>query len=283
MIPMLFHSASVSYTQLVFVILDVIRDYERSHTQRPEPPVDGRCIYCLRTDGDLGPEEHVIPESLGGDEIVLTGCVCASCNNGLSALDAVLLDFEPIAMLRTIHGPMTKKGRFPWVSLRDLDIEKTAPRHIKVTEKSGRRVTTREDLPDGTVRLSMQMTGRKPFDPVLLARALYKIGLGLVAHDAGTEAALAPRYDLARHFIRGEVSVSSHLLIPTTSKPHRSISTWWQPADEHTNVVLDIFGVVFVFDLDGNEIPLPPEVPAEVISRFWLGAPTEEAAAAPNG
>jgi len=34
--------------------------------------VEGRqCIYCRTHDGDFGPEEHVIPESLGGDAIIL--------------------------------------------------------------------------------------------------------------------------------------------------------------------------------------------------------------------
>ena len=207
-----------------------------------------------------------------GDEIVLSDCVCRACNNALSILDATLLDFEPIAILRTVHGPMTKKGRFPpRARFRELDVEKVAPRGIRVTEKTGRRATTREELPDGTVRLSMQVTGRRRFDPVPLARAVFRIGLGLVAHDAGPDAALAPRYDRARDFVRGQGSMPNHLLMLTTSTPHESVTTWWRPTDGSTVVAIDIFGVAFAIELDAVPFGLSPEAPRDHIADYWLG------------
>jgi hypothetical protein len=36
------------------------------------PPLSqGRCIYCLTTEGDFGAKEHIIPESLGNREFIL--------------------------------------------------------------------------------------------------------------------------------------------------------------------------------------------------------------------
>jgi HNH endonuclease len=114
LLPMLFHDACTNYCDLVFVVLEAILEVEKAHPEAfVESNDDGhQCIYCGKSEGDFNAEEHVIPESLAGDEIVLKGSVCSTCNNVLSRLDQVLLDFEPLAMLRTIHGPMTKKGKF---------------------------------------------------------------------------------------------------------------------------------------------------------------------------
>lgn len=40
-----------------------------------------KCIFCLRSDRTFCSTEHVIPQSLGNDELVLpVGWVCDSCN-----------------------------------------------------------------------------------------------------------------------------------------------------------------------------------------------------------
>lgn len=280
MVPLLFHDACANYVALVFRVLDVIIAFERKHPSSPVEKAGGkRCIYCLIVGGDFSAEEHVIPESLGGDEIVLTNCVCGKCNNALSTLDCALLEFEPLAMMRTIHLPLTKKGKFPRAISRDADIAKVAPREIRVLAKSGRRPFSITELADGAVKITMQVTGRKRFDPVPLARALFKIGLGLVARDAGPEVALLPRYDAARRFILGDGTMPNHLFIPRQCQPHAQIRTWWLPADEHTLMALDFFGVVFAFNLDATPLALPPEVGPDVVGSFWLGSADEGAAA----
>ena len=112
LVPMLFHEACGNYGQLVFELLAVVRDCERKLPAALA--ADGaRCIYCRTTEGDFGPEEHVIPESLGGDGLVITNSVCRDCNIVLSRLDQQLIEFEPLALLRTVYLPFTKKGQFP--------------------------------------------------------------------------------------------------------------------------------------------------------------------------
>jgi hypothetical protein len=62
MVPFLFYSACSNYSNLVFVVLDVIIEVERCYPERAIASVsEPRCVYCLGRDGDFGSEEHVIP------------------------------------------------------------------------------------------------------------------------------------------------------------------------------------------------------------------------------
>lgn len=268
----LFHEICGASARLLLAILDVILGVERSGAiPEAAAPSDPQCIYCGTRVGDFRSDEHVIPESLGGDEIVLRDAVCRECNNRLSVLDQVLLDFEPVALLRAVFGPLTKKGKFAQARFRDVDVQKVAPREIVFNEKGSRPSMTWEEAPDGTFKGSMTVTGRRPFDPVLLARALFKVGLGLVAHDAGGDVALGSRYDRARAFIAGSATMPNHLLLAKMAAPGGSITTWWVPSDDATPVVLEIFGVSLVFNLDATALPAIEEFPDELVTRYWLG------------
>jgi hypothetical protein len=281
LLPMLFHDACANYSDLVFVVLEAILELEKAHPEAfVESDDDGhQCIYCGKGEGDFNAEEHVIPESLAGDEVVLKGSVCSTCNNVLSQLDQVLLDFEPLAMLRTIHGPMTKKGKFQRARLRDFDMEKVAPREIRVTYRTGTPVPKPpEPEPDGTVRFSIQGKGRSPFTPVPLARALFKIGLGLIAWQAGPDAALDPRYDRARQFVLTGGFFPNHLVMSTTAKPNAQVSTFWQPTEQETIVVLQFYGLTFVFNLQATQFGIPPDLPIEGAAEWWLGETDEKQA-----
>ncbi|MGK2852272.1 MAG: hypothetical protein ACSLFN_15380 [Candidatus Limnocylindrales bacterium] len=271
-VEMLFHEACGSYTSLVFDLLPIVREAEgagRGTGEDEEAPA-ATCIYCRTTAGDFGPEEHVIPESLVGDGLVIKGMVCGDCNNRLSALDQALIDFEPLALLRTMYLPLTKKGKFPRATLGDITIEKTAPRHLRMTVGQDRPPTDFDRQPDGTVRFQEHFEMRNR-DPIVLARALFKIGLGLVAHDAGADVALDSRYDAARAFILNGKPIATHLLMPTTSKPSPVVRTWWQPFDGATAVILDLFGLIFAFGLEPAPLELPPGLPRESVLIFWLG------------
>lgn len=267
LVPMLFHDASIGLASLVFEVLDELLSYERTHPPATGDEGPARCIYCGAGDGDFGSEEHVLPESLAGDLLVIRA-VCAQCNNRLSRLDQVLIDFEPVALLRTIYGPLSKKGKFPRAEFRDMTIERTAPRHIRVHGRKGAKAPNPpEPQPDGTVRFAISTAGRSRFNPVPLARSLFKIGLGLVAHDAGPEAALQNRYAPARAFVLHGTPIGTEMWI-AASKPHGRISTWWLPGDHGTGVALDIFGVLFAFNLEPYALPV--QRPRGVIT-FWLG------------
>lgn len=276
MVQFLFYSACMNYSKLVFAVLNVILDIERNHLQLTMPhAAEPRCIYCLTRDGDFGPEEHVIPEAFGVDDLILRDAVCGACNNKLSRLDQFFAEFEPLALLRVVNVPLTKKGKFPIGEFRDFSIKKVKPRNIRFTSKTKKDVFVKEELPDGVVRLSRSMTTRTPLDALTLARSLFKIGLGLVAHDGGAEYACNSRFDVARDFIRGHRTMPNHLLFSRDVKPGPSIITTWQSFDGATAVCLDIFGVKFVFNLEATPLGVHKEMSPDTFMQFWLGTETK--------
>src|SRR5207249_3864987 len=101
-----FHDFTVQGFTLVSALFDVIAHVEKTAPHQAlhsgTEPTKPRCIYCLTTTGNFTSEEHIIPESLGNDELVLpTRYVCDRCNNGvLAILDNMLLKFEPVAFLQ---------------------------------------------------------------------------------------------------------------------------------------------------------------------------------------
>lgn len=273
MVAFLFHSACVSYSSLVFFVLDVILGIGQgnfqlggSHTSEP------RCVYCLTQDGDFGPEEHIIPEAFGNDELIIHGAVCQTCNNDLSKLDQFLTEFEPLALLRVLYVDLTKKGKFPRADLREFVVEKMKPRELRFISRSGRDVFEKEKLPDGSIHLTIKATGRRPLDIPRLGRSLFKIGLGLVAHDQGPEYACDGRFDAARNFIRGSGVMPNYLLISKNAIPCPMIKTFWQSFDGATVVILNFFGICFAFNLETTPFKIPDEMPTDIFDAFWLGA-----------
>lgn len=282
MVSFLFYSACMSYSKLVFALLDVILSVERRLPQLAIPrATEPQCIYCLTHDGDFGPEEHVIPEAFGLDELVLRDAVCHACNNELSKLDQFLAEFEPLALLRVWNVPLTKKGKFPRADFRDFVLEKVKPRKLRFTSKTKKDVFVRQDMPDGSFRLSFSTTTRSPLDALSLARAVFKIGLGLVAYDRGLEYACCDRFDAARDFIHGHQVMPNHLLISCNGKPGSVISMAWQSVDAATVVSLDVFGLHFAFNIEPSPFRVPDEAPPDMFMRFWLGTETKGGVVSP--
>ena len=74
-----------------------------------QPP--NRCIFC-DSSGPFNSVEHIVPESLGNDILVLApGWVCDSCNNTHSAFESRVLGHTIIGTERCVLGVVTKKGK----------------------------------------------------------------------------------------------------------------------------------------------------------------------------
>lgn len=275
MIPFLFHGVCMNYVGLVSAILNVVLEIERLHIRVVLESGSAQCIYCLNREGDFGSEEHVVPEAFGVDDLVLTGAVCLPCNNSLSALDQFLSEFEPLALLRVQNVPLTKKGKFPRADLRDFTIEKVKPRVIRYTSKSRKPVFTAKPQKDGTVAISANIALRRPADIVSLARAVFKIALGVVAFDAGTELACDTRFNAARGFIRGERGMANHFLMLRNPVPSSTIATQWY-RESRTVVMVDIFGVRFAVNLEDRPLAIPTSAPKDLVFAFWLGEITKD-------
>jgi hypothetical protein len=70
--------------------------------------------------------------------------------------------------------------------------------------------------------------------------------------------------------------------VRTNNVPGPSISTTWIPAESGTIVLIDLFGLVFGFDLEPTRFRLPPEAPRELFAEFWLGGAGQEPSAGPS-
>jgi hypothetical protein len=280
----LFFNACATYAKLTLILIDVVLEIEKKFPASEPPVAQRRCIYCLQTEGDFGPEEHVIPEAFGIDAMILAGAVCQGCNNSLSRLDQYLAnDFDLLALLRVIYVPLTKKGKFPHADLREFKLEKIKPRHLRITNKTKKDVLIMEEHPDGTLRGSMNFLSRRPVDMLRVARALFKIGLGMVAFDEGVSVACSDRFDAARAFVRGEGNIPNHLLVLRNGKPTGSVSAAWQSFGGATGVELDFYGVRFVINLEASPFGIRSGPIADQLQSFWLGDETKGGVVPPCG
>lgn len=271
LVQFLFHSACLQYAQVVFMVREALIAATEDAPWITDEPANGQCIYCLVETNGAEPVEHVIPEAFGVDELVLQGCVCGACNNALSRLDQTLADSDALSLLRVINVPLTKKGKFPRAEFSEFELLKTKPRELVFQSKTGRDLFETEDLGDGQVRFNVKARGKRPFDPASLARSLFKIGLGLVAHDAGPEAACHSRYDAARAFIRGGTTFPNHLVMSTTVKPDATITATWDEVGDVTWVALTFYGVVFAVNLQPTPFGLPDDAHDLPLTSHWLG------------
>lgn len=240
---------------LISILFDLIKKIEKSeewqvlYTNKNELPY--KCIYCLKSSEPFTSIEHIIPEGLGNEDLILPkGFVCDTCNNGtLSRLDNYLQEFEPISFLKVIYTQYTKDGKFPVGNYQNISIKKTHPRNIVLTEKdkSG-GVRNLKETDNGQVSFSIDFRGRR-FEPKTLGRSLYKIGIGMVAFDRGPDVVYDTKYNEAREFILRGVDFPNNLLISMNAKPNAQVRVMHQELSGGTGFGIDIFGMMFLLNL----------------------------------
>jgi hypothetical protein len=103
----------------VFTKLDVRNDSivtcENLNIPGHENSVQGRgamtdCLYC-RSSGLFSTREHAVPESLGNDDLILSGQVCDACQRYFGKeVEKYVLAKTPLAVWRVLLQIRTKKG-----------------------------------------------------------------------------------------------------------------------------------------------------------------------------
>lgn len=82
------------------------------------------CLFCS-SNGLFSTVEHIIPESLGNDDLLLRDTVCDSCQNYFGKeVEQFVLAKTPLAFWHTFLGIKTKKGKNPAVNLSQPKIDK---------------------------------------------------------------------------------------------------------------------------------------------------------------
>jgi hypothetical protein len=269
------HSYMVTAADVIDQVFPILRRIEAALPQHAITPP--RCILCLSKSETFSSEEHVIPESLGGDTLVLPrGAVCDTCNNGIGArLDAYLITFPPLAVPRTMYLPQKKDGTFPGARLAGFTLQRVAPRTLRFTIH-GKRDPFSPQKPDG----SQDITWKQPqHDLHRIARALMRIGLGLLAHDLGVERAYHPDFDPARSFICGAPTFAGTLVLAAEFQPEPTILAQVLEMESTTVFFGKFFGLAFgITLLPTPEVP-PPEPddgePAHVVNLRVPSPPRE--------
>ena len=235
----------------------LIRNLEsNSETMKPKTvQANNKCIYCLTEDNSFTSQEHVYPESLGNDQIILPpGHVCDECNNErLSILDNELVESDIISYLRfqfVQYNPKT--GEFPKVKYQNATMEKTHPRKIviKATDIRSKKQFFHDKKEGDKVHINFQSKGRKKFDHQQLGRALYKIALGIVCWQHGSEKALDEKYNPARDFILGKRDFQNYLVFPKKCTVSSSVKGEFNYGEPGTFFTINIFGAAFFFNLE---------------------------------
>lgn len=76
-----------------------------------------KCLFC-RSDGPFQTREHIIPESLGNDDLILDGQVCDACQNYFGKeVESYVLEKTSFAAWRAMLGIRTKSGKLPRVDM----------------------------------------------------------------------------------------------------------------------------------------------------------------------
>lgn len=160
-----------------------------------------KCIYCRGPTTLSESEEHPLPSSLGSTEWLPAGACCSECNNYLSALDTALV-MHPHLRCMIVFGQLRdRKGRTRVDLAPHFEAKvEGGGLHIDVSQATGKL--------DEDGKLVIQGKADRRWDDWKFSRALHKVGLGLFAHAAGAEAALNPRLDEVRDYIRKPTSRS---------------------------------------------------------------------------
>lgn len=231
--------------------------------------------------------EHIIPESLGNTEMVLTEGVCRPCNNALSGVDrAVLKQFE----IATFVLGIPRKGRRPatidgWQGVRTAFVE--GKPHLFVNAGPGDVAT-----PAGTLRPADRQSGIRALgwseEPVVgqeheirfqqemrfdrkFTRGIYKCGFETLVRYVGVDIASDQCFDAVRDFTRHNRGSREALAIfrPQDDPREGLISLYMEAGNTAASAAsFTLFGIEFVCDFHPSQPyihMLESEVPSEDI------------------
>lgn len=176
-----------------------------------------KCIFCLKSNRSFSKVEHIIPESLGNDDLTLDpGFVCDSCNQYFgSKIESKAINAPPFGPERTFAGIKTKKGKLAsFIQPPDLFIESTGFKDQAYIFASRKYV-----FHEPQTNNLMICPPSHPKDGHFILRMLLKIGLELLITVSNTDP-YSTIFNQARNYARNPKSNQSWEL-GTALYPHR--------------------------------------------------------------
>ncbi|TGE25550.1 hypothetical protein E5K00_10290 [Hymenobacter aquaticus] len=145
------------------------------------------CLFCKVGD-QFNTVEHIIPESLGNDDLILQNEVCDSCQKHFSHIENYILNKTPIGFWRTLLGIKSKHRKLPRIDFTKPNNKKgrftdSHPEHDNFTLEAQDDFTAIIEIPEkekplgGKDQLKYIMTPKVLNE---LGRFLGKVGLELI-------------------------------------------------------------------------------------------------------
>jgi len=172
------------------------------------------CIFC-GSNGPFSTAEHIIPESLGNDDLILHGYVCDKCQAYFGKeVEKFVLGKTSFAFWRTYLGITTKNKKLPSVDMSQKKTQKGILPAIHPAHDDGIHFIFHDDLSmeveidnsdlyeeiikGNRTHFSFVMTPKILF---MLGRFLCKIGIELICLN-DSESAYNSNLDQARNYAR---------------------------------------------------------------------------------
>jgi hypothetical protein len=142
------------------------------------------------------------------------------CNHGpLAELDERLGAHPFIALTRTLSNIPGRKGQPPAVKASNLTMHRTAEGDLRVETNHPRHAAIDDDLLTAQVR----WTNIGPAQRKVTARALMKVGLGILWLAKGPDETAQPRYDHVRDAVLSRASVPLKLGFGNSTFPNHAL------------------------------------------------------------
>jgi len=144
------------------------------------------CVYCKQPSHQSRSAEHVIPESLGNDSLVLPpGVVCDGCNNYFSReVEAPFLNAPLLQMLRFDQMLPSKRGRVPPMVVSSLQMGRGEVRRYSNGDPSTIAFEPSEVFDESLRNRTpfVTYTLMTPPSDSVTSRFLGKVAIGYIAH-----------------------------------------------------------------------------------------------------
>ncbi len=147
---------------------------------RPTALPPFKCVFCGASE-PFSSEEHIVPDSLGNDILVLAkGWVCDNCNNICSAFESRVLNNSILGIERCRLGVITKRRKPARSSSYGVTwfAETRAPANVLSVEADWSKVPVLMNADGNSEKMVFLVHGESNFD---MARLLLKIGLEILA------------------------------------------------------------------------------------------------------
>ncbi len=166
---------------------------------------ESKCIFCLTKRGQFTQIEHIVPESLGGDDILPPGIVCDECNNYFGhAIEGHVLATSVFGAERSYLSVKSKRGRF--TTYKGIGFEICGGQHWSPIAYLDDRIFT-SVLEHGHGHLILP-----DLHVSLIVRLLLKMGLEFLALDSTLDV-YDPMFNAARIAARRPIKGSTWQLI----------------------------------------------------------------------